>query len=694
MKFARFIVKKRLLILILTVLLMIPAVLGFLKTRVNYDILTYLPSEIETMKGQRELSEDFGMGAYGFIIIEDMPKKDVAKLKQKISEIEHVDSVLWYDSIMDLSIPMEILPDNIYSMFQTDHCTMMAVLFDSMTSDDVTLEAVRNIRKLCNSQCYVTGMTAFVLDLKVLCEKEEVIYTVLAIAFGLVAWTLFLDSWLIPIIFLLSIGAMILFNMGSNYFFGEISFITEALSACLQLAVTMDYSIFLWHSYNEQKSIYGDKEEAMVYAINKTLTSVIGSSVTTIAGFIALCFMTFTLGKDLGIVMAKGVAFGVIGCVTLLPALILVLDNALTRTKHKSLIGETKKVAEKLVKNSAIFIIIFLLLIVPSYYGYNQANKEVYHDMSNALPEDIECLQATRKLREEFGLSSSHFVIFSSDVSSKDVKNMIKQMNQVDGVLRVLGTDSLIGSRIPNEIVPNEITSLLKSSRYQVLLVDSKYINSSDEVNNQLDNLLGILRQYDEKGKIIGEAAAIKDMTVMTDKDFAVVNIISIIAIFVIILLVEKSLTIPVILISVIELGIFINLGIPHYMGQTMAFITPICISTIQLGATVDYAILMTTRYKAERMAGEGRKTAISIALATSIPSIVVSSMGLFAATFGIAIYSDIEIISSMCLLMARGALISMILVILILPALLRAFDGLIIKTTIGMTDLEGSDHE
>ena len=689
MKFAKAVVKLRVPILILTLLLMIPSVIGMAKTRVNYDMLTYLPEDMETVIGQNELLEDFNKGAFTFLIFENMSDEDVAKLKEKVEAIDHVDTVLWYNSLADISIPKELLPDSIYDEFNTDHSTMMAVFFDSGTSEDVTMNAVSEIRTVCGEQCFVSGMTALVVDLKDLCEQEEPTYVALAVALACAAMLLFLDGWLIPFVFLASIGAMILLNMGSNYFFGEISYITKALSAVLQLAVTMDYSIFLWHSYNEQLEKGLASHDAMATAIKETMTSVIGSSVTTISGFIALCFMSFTLGRDLGLVMAKGVLLGVLGCVTVLPALILVLDKPLQKTKHKSIIPNMRGFAGKIIKVFPVFLIVFAILIVPAYYGYSKANDEVYYDMGQCLPEDMNYVIAHSKLSDDFDIASTHMILVDSSLSAKSVKNMMSEMEQVDGVKYVLGLESVIGSSVPQEILPDSVKSILESDKWELLLINSEYAPASDAVNEQITKLTEILKSYDSSGMIIGEAPCLKDMIETTDHDFAVVTAVSIVAIFVIILLVEKSLTLPIILIAVIELGIFINLGLPHYLGQSMAFITPICISTIELGATVDYAILMTTRYKAERIAGKGKRDAVWTALYTSIPSIIVSGMGMFAATFGVALYSNIEIVSSMCMLMARGAVISMLLVIFVLPAMFMLLDRVICKTTLDMRNID-----
>ena len=685
MRFSKAVVKWRVPIVIIAILLMIPATIGMINTRINYDMLDYLPDTMDTVIGQNELMEDFGKGAFSMLVIEDMPEKDVAALKEKIEQVEHVDSVIWYDSILDLSVPMQLLPDKIYNEFNTGDATMMAVFFDSATSADVTMDAIREIRAIAGKQVFVSGMSALVTDLKDLCEQEEPIYVAIAVVLACVAMMLLLDGWLVPFVFLTSIGIAILINLGTNGFLGQISYITKALSAVLQLAVTMDYSIFLWHSYNEQRELLSDPKEAMANAIHQTLTSVVGSSLTTVAGFIALCFMTFTLGKDLGIVMAKGVVLGVISCVTVLPSMILIFDKPLQKTKHKCIIPDMHPLARKLTKVFPIFLIIFVLLISPAYYGYDKTNDEVYYDMGECLPKDIEYVIANTKLRDEFDIASTHMLLVDASTSSKDVHSMIKEMDEVDGVKYVLGLESVLDSSIPEAMIPESLTKILKSDRWELLLVNSEYKVASDLVNDQLDQLNAILKKYDPTGMLIGEAPCMKDMIETTGHDFQVVNAVSIVAIFVIILIVEKSLSLPFILISVIELAIFINLGLPHYFGQSLPFIAPICISTIQLGATVDYAILMTTRYKAERAAGKSKRDAVSIALGASIPSILVSGMGLFAATFGVAVYSDIDIISSMCSLMARGAIISMLCVILILPALLMLCDGLIRHTTLGM---------
>ena len=685
MRFSKAVVRGRVAILILTVLLMIPAVFGMLETRINYDMLNYLPDDMDTVIGQNALLEDFGKGAFSFIVVENMPEKDVAALQEKLESVEHVETVLWYNSLMDTSIPMQLLPDKLYDAFNTGDATMMAVFFDTATSADETMDAIREIRSIAGKQCFVSGMSALVTDLKDLCEQEEPIYVAIAVVLACVAMMVFLDSWLIPFVFLASIGASILLNLGSNWFMGEISYITKALSAVLQLAVTMDYSIFLCHSYNEQRAIYPDKCEAMAHAISATLTSVVGSSITTIAGFLALCFMSFTLGRDLGIVMAKGVLLGVLSCVTVLPSLILLLDKPLQKTRHRSILPKMDGLAKGVTKVFPVFLALFVVLAPVFYFAYDKTNDEVYYDMGQCLPEDMEYVIANSKLSEEFDIASTHMLLVDASLPSKQVRSMISDMEQVDGVKYVLGLESVVGAGVPEEILPDSVRSILKSDKWELLLINSEYKVASDEVNAQIDSLNAILKKYDPTGMLIGEAPCMKDMIETTDHDFKVVNAVSILAIFLIILLVERSISLPFLLIAVIELAIFINLGLPHFLGQSLPFIAPICISTIQLGATVDYAILMTTRYKAERLAGKEKRPAVITALSTSIPSIIVSGMGLFAATFGVAIYSDIDIISSMCMLMARGAIVSMLCVILILPALLLLCDRLVCATTLGM---------
>lgn len=684
MKFGKWVVKCRIPILVLAVALLVPSLIGMIMTRINYDMLTYLPGDIDTVVGQDILMDEFGKGAFSFVIIEGMDPKDVSSLREDISHVDHVDTVLWYDDFADVSVPMEILPSKLYDAFNSGDSTMLAIFFDTSTSSDDTMEAITAIRSIAGKQCFVSGMSAMVTDLKDLCEKEEPIYVGIAVALACVAMMIFMDNWITPFVFLMSIGMAILLNMGTNYFLGEISYLTKALSAVLQLAVTMDYSIFLWHSYEEQKSMYEDNKEAMAVAINNTLTSVVGSSITTVAGFIALCFMSYTLGLDLGIVMAKGVILGVIGCVTTLPSMILVLDKLLQKTSHKSLLPDMGKVASGLTKVFPVFLILFLGLVLPSYLSYKATNNEVYYDLGETLPEDMAYVVANSKLQEDFGVGATHMVLVSTDVSDTDVRAMIHEMENVEGIKYALGLESVVGPLVPEEMLPESVKEVLKSDDWELLLVNSEYKTATNEVNAQINELNTILKKYDSKGMLIGEAPCTKDLIETTDEDFKVVNTVSIVAIFVIIALVEKSITLPLILVAVIELSIFINLGLAHLTGTSLPFIAPICISTIQLGATVDYAILMTTRYKQERYEGRDKREAVTNALKVSIPSIIVSAMGLFSATFGVALYSDVDIISSLCDLMARGAIVSMFAVILFLPAMFMLFDKVICVTSIG----------
>lgn len=684
-KLSKAIVKHRSLILIIAAVLIIPSVIGMAGTRINYDMLSYLPDAIETIEGQDILLKDFGKGAFSFVIVDGMEDKDISKLRGKLEKIDNVGSVIWYDSLMDISVPKEVLPDEIYNAFNSGDSTVMAVFFKTSTSADETMQAIKEIRKTAGKSCFVTGMSAVVTDLKDLCEHEEPIYVGLAVLLCCAAMMLFMDNWIVPFVFLLSIGSAILLNLGTNYFLGEISYITKALAAVLQLAVTMDYSIFLWNSYEEQKARYsGDKQRAMAHAIKATISSVFGSSVTTIAGFIALCFMSYTLGLDLGVVMAKGVLLGLIGCITTLPALILVFDKLLEKTMHKPLMPPLNALTGFVVKRSWIFILVFALLVVPASVCYNRANKEVYYDMTQSIPDDMECAIANSKLKDEFAVGSTHMLLVSADTDGKSIRNMMSEMEKTDGVKYVLGVESVIGSLIPEEVIPDSVKNILQSENWKLYIINSEYTTASDEVNAQISELNKILKKYDESGMLIGEAPCTKDMIDITNHDFQVVNAISIAAIFIIIAIVLKSVSLPIILVAVIELAIFINLGIPHLTGTSMPFIAPICISTIQLGSTVDYAILMTTRYKRERSHGEDKRSSVATALKTSIPSITVSALGFFAATFGVAVYSDVDLISSLCNLMARGAIISMFCVIFILPAMFMLFDKVICATSIG----------
>lgn len=682
-KFGKWVVKHRALILIISLVLLVPSLLGIINTRVNYDILSYLPENIETMKGQDILLDEFGKGGFSMVMINGMSDKDVVMTKKKIEEVDHVADVVWYDSIADISIPKEILPDNIYEFFNSENATLMAVFFDDTTSSDETMNAIEDMRKIADKQCFISGMSAIVLDTKNLSNKESPMYVLIAVLLISLVLIITMDSYLVPVFFMLSIGMAILYNLGTNVFRGEISFITQALTAVLQLGVTMDYSIFLWHSYEEnQKRFPSDKNRAMAHAISNTVSSVVGSSITTVAGFLAMCFMSFTLGFDLGIVMAKGVIFGVIGCVTILPSFILTFDKAIEKTRHKDIIPSMKRLSSFIVKRSWIFLLIFCAVLFPAIYGYT--HYDVYYNLDSTLPEDLDSVVANSKLSEEFNMNSTHMLLVDSKLSAKDVDKMLDDMNDVDGVSFSLGFNSLVGPSIPEEIIPESITSLLKSDNWQLILIGSEYKTASDEVNKQISSLNEIVKGYDKDGMLIGEAPATKDLIEITDKDFKTVSIVSIGAIFLIIAFVLKSVSLPVILVAVIELAIFVNMGIPAYTNTSLPFIASIVIGTIQLGATVDYAILMTTRYKKERRNGMSKKESIETALCSSIKSIIVSALGFFAATFGVGIYSSIDMISSLCNLMARGAIISMLTVIFILPSMFVVFDKLICNTSIG----------
>lgn len=680
-KLGRKIVKFRIPIFILSLLLLVPSAIGYINTRVNYDVLYYLPDDIETMKGQDILVDEFGTGAYSMFICEGMKNKDAAALKKKIENVEHVSKVVWYDSFSDLSVPVEMLPDKIRSALFSDDSTMMFIIFETTTSADETMDAIGDIRKLAGKQCFVSGMSAIVTDTKNLAESEVAIYVLIAVVLSCIVLALTMESYLIPFLFLASIGIAILYNMGTNIFKGEISYITKALSAVLQLGVTMDYSIFLWHSYQEQRKLYGDDhKEAMAQAIAATIKSVVGSSITTIAGFVALCFMSFTLGLDLGIVMAKGVIFGVICCVTVLPAMIMIFDKALEKTKHKQLIPDFPKVSEFLVKHHKAFAFLCVALFIP--FAYFQANTAVYYNLDSSLPKDLESIMANEKLQEEYHMGAAHMILMDKNVSSKEKHKMIKEMEQVDGVKEVLGLESIIGPSLPESMIPQDIKDILESDNYELMLITNEYQTASEEVNAQINDLNSILKSYDKNGMLVGEAPCTKDLIEITDHDFKVVSAVSIIAVFLIILFVFKSITLPIILVLVIEGAIFINMGIPYLTGTELPFIASIVIGTIQLGATVDYAILMTSRYEQERGSGKSKKESISIALESSIRPVMVSAFSFFAATFGVGIYSKIDMISSLCLLMARGALISMCAVLLFLPAMYWIFDRVICATS------------
>ena len=693
LKLGEAVTRKRKLILVIAVLLLIPSVIGMMATRINYDVLSYLPDDIETIKGQDILLDEFGKGGFSMVMVDGMDKKDVAELKSKIEKVDHVDSVVWYDTLVDSSVPYEMIPENIYDEFNSGDTTLMAVFFDASTSSDESMNAVSEIRKIGGKQCFVSGMTAFVEDLKELAEKEEPVYVAIAVVLCCIVLAIFMDSWIIPLVFIAGIGMSILYNLGSNVFMGQISYITKALSAVLQLGVTMDYSIFLWHSYEEQRRELGrDKEEAMSHAVANTFVSITGSSLTTVAGFLALCFMTFTLGKDLGIVMAKGVIFGVLGCITILPSLILTFEPLIEKTRHKGIIPKFDKLSGLVTKKPGIFAVIFIVLMIPAYFGYTHTS--VYYNLDKSVPDTLPFHIANDKLGEEFDMNTTHMLLVDADMDKKDVDSMMQDIDKIDGVKYTLGLESAVGPAVPDEIIPGNLENIVKSENYQLLIINSKYKVASDKVNDQIDSINKVVKKYDNNGMLIGEAPCTKDLISITDKDFKVVSAISIAVIFIIIAIVLKSISLPIILVAVIELAIFINMGIPYYTGTELPFIASICISTVQLGATVDYAILMTTRYKRERCEGKSKHEAVKIAHSTSMPSIMVSALGFFAATFGVGMYSDIDIISSLCDLMARGAIVSMLVVMFILPSMFMLFDKIICKTSKGFIDKGGAEPE
>ena len=681
--FGKKVVKFRIPILIISILLLIPAGLGYVNTRVNYDVLTYLPEDIETMQGQDILVKDFGTGAFSMFIVDGMEDKEVSALKAKIENVEHVQKVLWYDSLADISMPKSMIPKDVYEVFNSDTGTMMAIFFDEGTSSDGTMEAIGEIRKLAGKQCFLSGMSAIVTDTKNLAEKETPLYVLIAVVLAVIVLGLTMDSYFIPLLFMLSIGMAIVYNLGSNYFFGEISYITKALAAVLQLGVTLDYSIFLMHSYEEQQVRYnGDKERAMAHAISQTFSSVIGSSVTTVAGFIALCFMTFTLGMDIGVVMVKGVILGVIACVTILPSMILCCDKWIMKTMHKPFLPDIGKISDKVTKRYMIYVIIFLVLLFPAIYGNN--HTAVYYNLDETLPKDLPSIIANEKLKKDYDMNTTHMILVDSSVESADVAKMIDKMDDIDGVKWALGLDALIGPVIPQDMIPNSVTDMLKNDKYQLLLVNSEYKVASDELNDQIKDLNKILHKYDKGGMLIGEGPLTADLIDITDTDFKTVSMVSIGIIFVIILILFKSISLPVILVGVIEFAIYVNMGIPYYAGTKLPFVASIVIGTIQLGSTVDYAILMTTRYKRERNHGAEKYDAITTAHRASAQSIMVSALSFFAATIGVGLYSNIDMISSLCILMARGAIISMIVVIFVLPSMFMVFDKVIVKTSKG----------
>ena len=681
--FTKWMVRHRIAVIILCVVLMVPSVLGMAATKTKYDLLYYLPQDLETVKGQEILLQDFGKGAFSLLVTEGMSLREQADMENALKEIPHVDSVIGYASITKGLLPPEIIPEHIREMFQRGDCMLSAVFFDEGSSSEETMEAISKVRQTAGEKCFVSGLSAVVTDTRQLVEDQEAIYVGIAVALCAIVLMITMDSFLLPLIFLSCIGVSILWNMGSNFFLGEISYITKAVAAVLQLGVTLDYSIFLWHSYREQKTRTEDKDEAMAEAIHLTFTSILGSSLTTVAGFVSICFMSFTLGKDLGIVMSKGVVMGVLGTVVLLPCVIRLLDGAIEKTSHKPLLPDVGGIGRFVGKHYKVLCVILALMIFPAFYGYQ--NVHVYYDMSKVMPQDLLSVIANRKLEDTFDMATTHLLLVDSDVPQKDVRDMTEEMRRVDGVKDVFGIDSLLGAGIPESIVPEDMLSLVKGDRYQLMLINSAYVISSDEVNAQIDTLNGILKKYDQGGMLIGEAPCTKDLIACTDHDFTVVSLISILAIFVIILLVEKSLSLPVLLVAVIELAIAANLCIPYYTGTELPFVGPILISTIQLGATVDYAILMTTRYKQNRLSGMDKTEAVEKAAASSAQSILVSGFGFFAATYGVGLYSNVDMISSMCRLIARGALLSVAVVLFLLPAVLLLLDKLIVHTTFDM---------
>ncbi|MCI5934586.1 MAG: efflux RND transporter permease subunit [Lachnospiraceae bacterium] len=683
-KFGKGIVKYRVLILILAIVLLVPSAIGYFHTRVNYDILSYLPKDIETMKGQDILVDDFGIGAFSLCVVEGMENKDVVALKQNIQEIPHVKEVVWYDTIADLSLPMEVLPEDMYEIFNNDEndATLLAVLYDTSMSADETMDAIKEIRELAKDRCFVSGMSSVITDIKDLSAKEVPIYVIIAVALSLIVLSLTMDSAIVPLLFLASIGMAIVYNLGSNVLTGEISYVTQALAAVLQLGVTMDYSIFLWHSYEAERSKTDSKEEAMANAIASTITSVVGSSITTVAGFIALCFMSFTLGLDLGVVMAKGVIFGVIGCVTILPSMILIFDKAIQKTTHRPIVPDLGRISGFVTKHYRWFVAAFVIILFPAIYGYT--HNEVYYDLAGTLPKDLPSAVANQKLEESFDMNATHICLVDSSLPAKDVAHMIDEFNEIDGVKATLGIESVLGAGFPTQMLPSDLVSVVKNDQYELLMISSEYAVASDEVNAQCEKLQKILEKYDQNGMLIGEAPCTKDLIEITDEDFKRVSAVSILAIFFIILIVFKSISLPVILVSVIEFAIFINMGIPTYTGTVLPFIASIVIGTIQLGATVDYAILMTNKYKNYRHDGLEKKEAVRLALEGSIQSVMVSAFSFFAATFGVGIYSNIDMISSLCVLMSRGAIISMLVVIFVLPSMFLVFDKLIVSSSVG----------
>lgn len=694
MKFGKVVVKLRHAILVIALILIIPSAIGMAKTHVNYDMLSYLPSDMESVKGQDLLMDEFHKGGFSILVLENMKTDDVTKLKKDIEKVDHVESIVNLQDVVNPSIPISMYPKVVQDNIDNKNATMLVTFYDTGISDEHTLNAVDQIRKMSNKDTYVAGMTSMVLDLKNIAETEEIKYVAVAVALSLLVMMLLLDSYVAPFLFLLSIGMAILYNMGSNIMFGEISYITKAIAAVLQLGVTMDYSIFLWHSYMEKLDNGIEPKPAMAEAINATLISVTGSSVTTIAGFLALCFMTYKMGMDLGLVMAKGVVFGVVCSVTVLPVLILFFTKTLQKTRHKTLIPSADRLSRKLTSRYGIYILCFGLLLAPALYGYAHTNtsydltKMVVGDGKDIDKEMVPFYTANKKLSKDFGINTSYIIIADANMSAKDGRSMSEEIKDVKGVKSVLGVDGMLGSAIPRNMLPDELNNSMRSDKHQMILVNSKYRISTDKVNRQVTQVNSIVHKYDKNGSVIGEAPSTKDLIQLTSKDFQVVNWISIGLVFLIIFFVLSSISLPFILILVIELAIYINIGICGFTGVELPFLVPVCVTTIQLGSTVDYAILMSTRYKTERMGGLSKRESIDIAVRTSMPSIMTSALGFFASTFGVSKYSNVYLISTMCSLMARGAIISMITVIFLLPSMLMAFDRIICKTTRGMKGL------
>lgn len=681
-KFGKWIAKHKVLIVIISMLLLIPSFLGMAATRVNYDILSYLPDSLETVEGQDIMVDEFGMGAFSMVVVEDMELKDVAKLKEKFQDVEHVKDVLWYDSVADLSIPVSMIPAKFKDGFFNGDATMMIALFDDTTSSDAAMEAVTDMRKIANEQCFISGMSGVVTDIKNIALQEMPIYVVIAACLSLLVLLLAMDSLVIPVLFLLCVGLAVVYNLGSNIFLGEVCYITKSLTAVLQLGVTMDYSIFLLNSFEAYKKKYDAKDRAMAHAIADTFKSVAGSSVTTIAGFLALCVMTFALGRDMGIVMAKGVVIGVICCVTVLPAMILVFDGVIEKTKHKPLIRSMDKPSGFITKHYKVWLLIFLILLYPAVYGNN--HTQIYYNIDKSLPATLDSNVSNEKLKEDFDMSTVHMVLLKNGLDSKEKTQMLDQIDKVDGVKWSLGMNSLIGPTFPESMIPSNIKEMLQSDNYEVQFICSEYSSATDECNAQLDEIQKIVKKFSPESMVIGEAPLMKDLQDTTDVDLQRVNILSMAAIFLIILFVFKSISLPFILLAVIEFAIFVNMAIPYYQGVTLPFVASIVIGAIQLGATVDYAILMTSNYQKQRHLGKTKKEAISIAHKFSMKSIIVSGCSFFAATFGVALYSKVDMIGAICTLLARGAVISTIVVLLVLPAMFMVFDPIIVHTSKG----------